>query len=134
MSRGIIVDGGSPERGSATVLGLGAVLLVLSVLVGFLLVGAAVCGSLAARAAADAAALAGAAVLVEGGEMAAACSAAADLARVNGAQLDGCDATGGSDAQVRARLRVVVTVPLPGLRGVQAQATAHAGAVPAPTE
>src|SRR5699024_1509949 len=80
----------SRERGSATVLGIGAILLLLSVLVGFLVLGAAVHGSLRARAAADAAALAGAAVLLEGALEDTACAAAGELAAANGGRLLSC--------------------------------------------
>lgn len=115
------------ERGSATVLAVGAILLLVSVLVAFLLVGAAVQGSLRARAAVDAAALAGAGVLLEGGSTDAACAAAADLAHANGARVLTCD------RQVRdfgPALRVEVVVAVPALRGAEAHAVAHAGLVP----
>lgn len=120
-----------PERGSATVLAVGAILLMVSVLVAFLLVGAAAQGSLRARAAADAAALAGAGVLLEGGSMGAACGAAVDLASANGARLLTCDA-----AQVASSgpaLRVAVAVAVPALRGAEAHAVALAGLVPKAT-
>lgn len=119
-----------PERGSATVLGIGAILLILSVLVGFLVLGAAVHGSLRARAAADAAALAGAAVLLEGGPEVRACATAGELAAANGGTLLSCEQQGGDTATTAARLRVKVEVAIPGLRQLEAQAVAHAGAVP----
>lgn len=118
------------ERGSATVLGLGAILLMLAVLVGFLLVGAAVRGSLQARAAADAAALAGAGVLLEGGDEATACAAAGDLAVANGADLLRCEGDAASTETVTAHLQVEVALTMPGLPGLQAHAVAEAGAVP----
>lgn len=123
---------GRADRGSATVLGLGAILLLLSLLLGFLVVGAAVRASLLARGAADSAALAGSVELLEGADTATACGAAADLAAANGADVVACGPDGGADAQVMARLRVEVAVPVPGLGGVRAHATARAGAVPVP--
>ena len=119
------------ERGSATVLAVGAILLLVSVLVAFLLVGAAVQGSLRARAAADAAALAGAGVLLEGGSMDAACAAVVDLAGANGAQVLTCDSRHATDSGPALRVEVVVAVQ--ALRGAEAHAVAHAGLVPKTT-
>lgn len=110
-------------------LGVGASLLLLSVLVAVLLLGAALHASLRARAAADAAALAGAAVLLEGGDVVTACSTATDLAAANGAQLTECARSGGSQT-LTAALRVEVEVPVPVLDGATARAVARAGAVP----
>jgi secretion/DNA translocation related TadE-like protein len=117
------------ERGSATILTLTAVLLLLSLLTAFLLVAAALHGSQRARAAADAAALAGAGILLEGGTPTSACAAAAELARANGAKLLRCEEQyrGASHA---TSLRVEVAVQVPALRGAHAHAVAHAGAVP----
>lgn len=120
---------GPAERGSATVLGLGAILLLLTLLIGFLVVGAAVRTSLLARGAADSAALAGSAVLLDGADTGTACSTAADLAAANGADLVDCAPDGDSDGETLARLRVEVAVRVPGLPGLRAHATARAGAV-----
>nr|WP_256838547.1 Rv3654c family TadE-like protein [Ornithinimicrobium sp. HY1745] len=132
MVRGLSsqVRGRDGERGSATVLGLGAILLMLAVLIGFLVLGAAVRGSLQARAAADAAALAGAGVLLEGGDEATACGAAGDLAAANGADLLRCEPAAGTTETVTARLQVEVALTVTGLPGLRAHAVAHAGAVP----
>lgn len=111
---------------------MGAILLLVSVLVAFLLVGAAAQGSLRARAAADAGALAGAGVLLEGGSMDAACAAAADLAAANGARVLSCDAR--QVASSGPALRLEVVVPVPVLRGAEAHAVAHAGLVPQATD
>lgn len=119
--------GAHTERGSATVLAVGAVLLLVSVLVAFLLVAAAVQGSLRARAAADAAALAGAGALLEGSSMDVACAAAADLAAANGARVLSCDAR--QVATSGPALRVEVVVAVPALRGAEAHAVANAGLV-----
>ena len=124
------VDRPGRERGSATVLGLGAILLMLAVLMGFLVLGSAVRASLQARAAADAAALAGAGVLLEGGDVASACAVAGDLSAANGAELLHCVAEDASTATVTARLRVEVMLGVPGVPSLQARAEAHAGAVP----
>jgi len=94
-----------------------------------LLLTAALHGSQRARAAADAAALAGAAALLEGQGQEAACAAAGDLARANGAELLSCQEARGS-APARAGLRVEVAVVVPALQGAQAHAVAYAGSVP----
>lgn len=117
-----------PDRGSGTVLGVGAILLLLSLLAAFLLLAAAVQGSLRARAAADAAALAGAAVLLEGGDVRAACGEATELAAANGARLTECTRVTGGHG-VAAAVRVEVQVPVPALDGAVATAVARAGAV-----
>lgn len=117
------------ERGSATVLGLGVILLLLSVLSALLLLGAAVQGSLRARAAADGAVLAGASVLLRGGDAGAACAAAGTLAAANGARLISCDPEQAGPSTT-AVLRVEVAVEVPVLRGASARAVARAGAVP----
>lgn len=123
-------DRSGRDRGSATVLGLGAILLMLAVLMGFLVLGSAVRASLQARAAADAAALAGAGVLLEGGDEASACDVAGELSAANGAELLHCEGNDGGTATVTARLRVEVTLAVPGVPRWQARAVAHAGAVP----
>lgn len=117
------------ERGSATVLGLGALLLLITLLVALLALGAALHASLRARAAADAAALAGAAVLLEGGDTDAACEAAHSLARANGGEIEVCASSPGGET-VTAVLRIEVLVPVPVLDGTHARAVARAGAVP----
>ncbi len=118
------------DRGSATVLGLGMILVLLVLLAGFLLLGAAVHSSLRARGAADAAALAGAGALLEGQGRDAACALAADLAQRNGARLVTCRAEPGTDGRVRASVRVEVALAVPGLGGTEARGVARAGAVP----
>ena len=117
------------ERGSATVLGLGALLLLVTLLVALLALGAALHASLRARAAADAAALAGAAVLLEGGDLDAACEAAHSLARANRGEVGACAPSAGGET-VTGVLRVEVLVPVPVLDGTHARAVARAGAVP----
>lgn len=117
------------ERGSATVLGVGAVLLLFTLLVAFLHIGAAHLGSLAARTAADHAALAGVGVLRAGGDHAAACAEAARVATANRARLVSCDPRP-QTVEVRSSLGVEVAVPVPVLGGQEARARAAAGLVP----
>lgn len=117
------------DRGSATILGLGAILLLLSVLAALLVLGAAVQGSLRARGAADGAVLAGAGVLLQGGDAEAACAAAETLAAANGGYLVRCEPQPGGPSTT-AVLRVEVEVEVPALRGAKARAVARAGAVP----
>ncbi len=107
------------------------ILLLVSVLTGFLLVGAVVHGSLRARAAADTAALAGAGALLDGRAQGEACAVAAELADANGAHLDRCELLPGTAEQVTAHLRVEVVLRVDVLGGLDARAVAHAGAVPA---
>lgn len=121
---------GGQERGSATVLGLGAVLLLVTLLAALLVLGVALRAGLQARAAADVASLAGAAVLLEGGTTESACSAAGRLAERNGAAVLRCG-PGSAGEAATAVLRVEVTVPVPVLPGARAGAVAQAGAVPA---
>lgn len=119
----------SGERGSATVLGLGVILLLLSLLATFLMLAASLQASLQARAAADSAALAGAAVILEGGDLSAACTAAGELAQANGARLEQCAAQADGE-NTTAVLTVSVGRPVAVLDGLVAHATARAGAVP----
>lgn len=110
-------------------LGVGSVLLLFTLLVAFLHIGAAHLGSLAARAAADHSALAGVGVLQVGGGHAAACAEAAEVAAANRAQLVSCQPGSGTDG-VRSSLVVEVAVAVPVLGGAQARARAEAGLVP----
>jgi len=116
--------GASGERGSATVWVLVLCGVLATVGVAVVLMGAAVVARHRAGAAADLAALAGAARAVQGGD---GCGEASRLARANAAQLTGCDVEPGG--------RVLVTVDVPvalGRLGVfTASARARAGPVPA---
>ncbi|MGC3859200.1 Rv3654c family TadE-like protein [Micromonospora chersina] len=108
------------ERGGATVclLAVGLVLVLVGLLGAGL--GAARCARHQARNAADFAALAGAARVIEGGGEA--CGRAADLATANGARLTGCRLDG-LDVVATAEVRVA---PLPWLARA-ASATSRAG-------
>lgn len=86
-----------------------------------LVLSSAVLASHRARAAADLAALAGAAVLIRGGGAAQACTAAAREARANAATLRACR------AQADGTLSVVTVVPAPLTSGRVATAYARAG-------
>ena len=78
------------DRGSATVVVLAAVAVVLAMTVGALSVVSAVVAAHRAQAAADLAALAAAAVFVRGEPSAAACGRGADVAARNGGRLAAC--------------------------------------------
>lgn len=116
--------GGQRERGSATVLGVMAIGVVLLCLTGALALLAAVQASHRARAAADLAALAGAQVLAIA-DPRSPCEVASTIAARNGGWLVECSIAG--DA-----LTVSVATPAnwPGLG--RAQARARAGPDPAP--
>ncbi|HWC24835.1 MAG TPA: Rv3654c family TadE-like protein [Flexivirga sp.] len=118
----------SSERGSATVLVVMAIGVVLLCLAGALALLSAVQASHRARAAADLAALAGAQVLVGGGVGGAGspCDVAAGVAARNGAALIECSIAG-DDLTVRVATRA----GWPGLG--RAQARARAGPEPAPS-
>lgn len=107
------------ELGSATVLAVGLIAVLLIAMAGGLVVARAVAASARAAAAADQAALAGA-HLLQSSSVSAACATAAGWAVRNGAVLTDCSAEG-------TTLGVAVRVPsgLPGFG--PARATARAG-------
>lgn len=112
---------GRPERGAATVLAvsfLGVLLLVGSALA---VVAGLVVAHRTAQSAADLAALAGAAAIVDGADP---CPPAARLAAHNGARLVGCSVTS-------REVTVEVTVPGPRWLGQSHDLTAQARAGPA---
>jgi secretion/DNA translocation related TadE-like protein len=111
------------DRGSTTVVLLGVVGAVLILTISGLFLASAVLASHRARAAADLAALAAADVLIRGGPANAACAAAAEVAKVNHAQLRQCIASA-----TDVRLSVVVPATVKGV-GV-APARSRAGPVP----
>lgn len=86
------------DRGAATVLALALVALVLMLTAGALAVGSAVVASHRARLAADLASLAGASA-AQDRSSAAACSAAQQVARANGAVTQSCSVDG-ADVEV----------------------------------
>lgn len=122
--RGRTTDAG--ERGSATVLGVMAIGVVLLCLMGALALLSAVQASHRARAAADLAALAGAQVLVSG-DARAPCDVAAAVASRNGGALVECDIAGDD-------LTVAVTTRAswPGLDPARARARAGPDRMSAP--
>ena len=109
------------DRGSATVLAIGVIAVVLVVLGGALTAARAVRAAARAAAAADMAALAGARVLQTAAQ-APACAQAARTAARNGASLVSCTVHGQD-----LTIRVVVDTAIPGL----GPATARARAGPA---
>lgn len=119
----------SCERGSATVLGLGVIALVLTMWIAALVLGAVVLGSGRARTAADLAAVGGAQVLLHGAQESAACTRAAEVAQANGADLTSCSVSVAVAGQGPS-IEVIVQVAT-GLSSWPAvRARAHAGLVP----
>ncbi len=109
------------SRGSATVLVLGAVAVLLVTMVGGLHVVSAVVAAHRAQSAADLAALAAAAALVAGESSPTACGRGAAVAAGNGGHLTGC--TAGPDFSVE----LVVQVDAAGPRVGTATARSRAG-------
>lgn len=118
------------ERGSASVLALGASALLLLLLGVLIAVGAGLSAGTRARAAADLAALAGAGALISGEDPRGACAAARRVATGNGARLTGCTAEPATSGRDGPAVTVLVEVEhrLVGLE--PARARARAGGVP----
>lgn len=117
----------SAARGSATVVMLGVIASVLILTVSGLLLSSAVLASHRARTAADLAALAAAAVLMQGEPASSACESAAKVAVMNHGRLAECIASG-----TEVRLSVVVLAAVKGV-GV-ASARSRAGPGPGPEQ
>ena len=112
---------GQSDRGSATLYGLIAIILVTLVGMAGVLLGYAVVGRHRAAAAADLAALAGAARAVDGSVPA--CAAVREVATANGASVGDCRLNG-------LTVEVVTEVRLPALFGVPVVARSRARAGP----
>ena len=80
----------SDARGSATVLMVGVIASLFILTISGLLLASAVLASHRARTAADLAALAGSAVLMQGGSAGAACESAAQIAAMNHGRMERC--------------------------------------------
>lgn len=106
-----------PERGSATVIGLGLIGVIASLLVAGLLIGAVALAGQQARTAADLAALAAAGRLAEGAPPGQACSTAAEVAERNQGRLVTCDLVDGGDPAGRVIPTVEVEVLTEALAG-----------------
>lgn len=103
---GARAQGGSkPERGAATIVMLGVVVLGLALCLAVVRAGVAAIAGARAETAADAAALAAADMLALGRGSGAARAAAAQTARANGASLTGCECSG---PFTTVRVRIVV--------------------------
>jgi secretion/DNA translocation related TadE-like protein len=114
------------EIGSASVLMIGIVSVVVVLSSAALVIGAYAVGYHRARAAADLSALSGAAAYQQGREP---CAEAAQTARQNGARVDRCDLVGDAiDFVVTVRVAVVARTRIPQLPRTVA-AEAHAGPV-----
>lgn len=107
------------ERGSAAVLAVSLLMVVVLVTVGISVVGGIFRGHRQAQAAADLAALAGAMAARDGGD---ACGEAATIARANGSVLVGCDLSGGV-----VTVDVSVEGPSYAARSFDLASTARAG-------
>ena len=114
----------SDERGSATVVMLAVIAVVLMLTISGLFLASSILASHRARAAADLAALASASVLMRGEPSAAACQFAAQVAAANHGRVQGCIAVG-----TEVRLTIAVLAGMKGL-GV---ATARSRAGPGPS-
>lgn len=114
------------ERGSATVLVVGATMFLLSLLLALLVLGSALIAGGRASTAADLASLAAAGRLAAGGTPGQACAVAVTVAGRNSAKLTDCQAVhpGVSGGRVAVTVTVEVTVPVPGLGPAQARARA----------
>lgn len=113
------------DAGSATLWVVGAILLVLVTTVTALGYGTAVFARHRAESAADLAALAAAGQIGTGGDP---CMAAADVAHANGAKLQRCEPSAGTDARSgTVRVWVAVSVSLPVVGERQAVGRARAG-------
>jgi secretion/DNA translocation related TadE-like protein len=119
---------GRSDRGSGTVLVVGAVAVLLTLTVASLTVVSAVVAGHRAQSAADLAALAAASALGRGAGEAPACATAAVLARRNGGTLAECTTGANSDVELVVRLAPT----MPGLGRATARARAGPGAAAAP--
>ncbi len=115
------------ERGSATVLAVGAIGVIMAVVVAALSLTAVAAGARQAASAADQVALAVAGRAAEGASPAASCAVGADLAERGGARLVECGLTGPV-----ASVRTEVTVSLPLVLGGPRRAVGRARAGPDP--
>ncbi|WP_122261161.1 Rv3654c family TadE-like protein [Ornithinimicrobium cerasi] len=122
-------DGG-PERGSGTVLAVGLVAVVSTLLLAGLLVAAVAVAGQQARTAADLAALAAAGQVVHGGDEPTTCAVARQVAERNGGGLTGCSVVGPAKAEPGplGTVEVVVTRPVAGTAW-EVTARARAGGV-----
>jgi secretion/DNA translocation related TadE-like protein len=115
------------EIGSASVLMIGVIGVVVVFSSAALVIGGYAVGYHRARAAADLSALSGAAAYQQGREP---CAQAAKTARQNGARVDRCDLVGDViDFVVSVRVSVIARTRIPQLPSTVA-AEAHAGPVP----
>lgn len=117
-----------PEAGSGTVLAVGVVLGLSTVLMSALVLASVLVAGQQARAAADLAALAAAGQVVTGSGEPSACDLAGEVARDNGGRLEGC-ALVQAQGDTWPRVRVTVTTAVAGTQWT-ARAQAVAGGVP----
>ena len=114
------------EQGSASVLMIGLMGIIVALSSAALMIAGYATGYHRARAAADLSALSGAAAFQHGDDT---CAQARQTARQNGAQVDRCDVVGDAiDFVVTVRVSVAARTPVPQLPRTLA-AEAHAGPV-----
>ncbi len=122
------------DRGSGTVLGLGTMGVLLSLLLGLGLLGGAVIARQQAQNAADLGAVAGAQTLKTGGDAQAACARATELVEANGGHVDDCSVTGSLSQAWAAdggpQITVRVHRAVASLPQWVAKVSAHAGLIP----
>lgn len=122
---------GDTERGSGTVLGLAAMGVVITVMAGLLMLGAAVLARQQAQSAADLGAVAGAQELKAGLPADAACARAASFVEGNGASMDKCSVSAAVNSAVGPAITVRVSKGVAvGPSSWVARVSAHAGLVP----
>lgn len=126
--RGVGRAGGRADRGSGSVLVVGATAAVLVLLTVLVVLGSALVAGARARTAADLSALGGAGLLMEGAPDAAACAEAADVAAANGGALLACRSGRGDEGGPELTVLVAVEPTLPAVPTPTARA--RAGAVP----
>ncbi|MDO5712163.1 MAG: flp pilus-assembly TadE/G-like family protein [Micrococcales bacterium] len=119
---------GQSERGSGTVLALAILLAISSLLVAAVLYGAVVIATHRARSAADLAALAASARLLEGDSPGVACAQAARVAQVNGGRILACRVAKAREGTVETEVGVELPRACRGLGS--ARAVARAGPPP----
>ncbi|MGI8948612.1 MAG: Rv3654c family TadE-like protein [Ornithinimicrobium sp.] len=120
------------ERGSATVLGLAVIAVVLSVWIAAVVLGAVILAGGRARTAADLAAVGGAQVLLNAAaEESGACGRVEQVARDNGADLVSCALRSPKSADQGPTIEVLVEVPTGLSAWPSVQARARAGLVAA---
>ncbi|MGB5952771.1 MAG: Rv3654c family TadE-like protein [Ornithinimicrobium sp.] len=115
------------EQGSATVLALGVLGVVISLMVAVAVLGAVVAARQQAQLAADLGAVAGAQFLRSGVDASAVCGRASRFVKDNGAQMEECAVRTTGTPSVASSVLVTAGIRLPVGSGWTARASARAG-------